>query len=60
MKASVNDIVWMVDGSRLKVVEVRSKYIVVEDGRKILSRNLNRQHKSQLLLELQSGVKEFP
>jgi len=59
MKATLGEIVWMVDGSRLKVTEVRSKYLLVEDGRKILSTNLNRQHKTQLLLELQFGVKKF-
>ena len=59
MKATLGETIWMVDGSRPTVTDVRSKYILTSDGRKVLSTHLNRQHKTKLLLELQFGVKKF-
>lgn len=54
------EIVWMVDGTYLPVTKIMNKYVEVEGDRKVLKTNLNRQYKTNLLLELQEGVKEFP
>ena len=59
MKISIGETVWMVDGTRLSIVRATRKLVIVEDGRKILHQNLNRQYSTQILLELQDGVWEF-
>lgn len=60
MKPMISELIWMVDGSRQRIVEIRNKWVLTEDGRKVLKTNLNRQHKTRLLLELQDGVTEYP
>lgn len=59
MKISIGQTVWMIDGTYLSIIRVTRKYVIVEDGRKVLTKDLNQQHGSGLLLELQDGIKEF-